>query len=59
MAFTLTIVYALSILLNAAPSYSAYNVARDYSGSGFFSEWDFYGNYGRLQPKILWLNDSY
>jgi hypothetical protein len=48
MTFLLTIVYTLFIILSyAAPSYyAAYNVARDYSGSTFFSQWDFYGNYG-------------
>jgi hypothetical protein len=45
MVLALTIVYLLFVF-NTVPSYAAYNIARDYSGSTFFSEWDFYGNYG-------------
>jgi len=48
MPLLTVIIYTLSIVLNAVPSYAAYNLARDYSGSSFFSQWDFYGNYDNL-----------
>jgi len=45
MASAMAILYTWFILSNAVLCYaSTYDVARDYSGSDFFSEWDFYGN---------------
>ena len=37
-----------STLFAAAPTYAAYNLLRDYSGTNFFVGWDFYGNYDNL-----------
>lgn len=36
------------IALSSLPSYAAYNLVRDHSGSNFFSGWDYYGTYDNL-----------
>ena len=56
MVLALTIVYLLFVF-NTVPSYAAYNIARDYSGSTFFSEWDFYGNYGQFIVTMFHAED--
>ena len=39
---------AAALLISSPHVLAAYNLVREYSGSGFFSGWDFYGNYDNL-----------
>ncbi|KAI0673184.1 concanavalin A-like lectin/glucanase domain-containing protein [Trametes maxima] len=64
---------AVAIALFAStPTLAAYNLVKEYSGSSFFSGWDFYGNYDNLtngdvnwvdqtnatQSKLAYVNDA-
>jgi hypothetical protein len=45
--------------LTSLPSHGAYNIARDYSGSSFFSDWDFYGTYDNLtNGDVIYLDQA-
>ena len=39
---------AAALLIPTPHALAAYNLVREYSGSSFFSGWDFYGNYDNL-----------
>ncbi|KAI8996256.1 concanavalin A-like lectin/glucanase domain-containing protein [Trametes punicea] len=61
-----------AVLFTSAPAFAAYNLVKEYSGSNFFSGWDFYGNYDNLtsgdvnwvdqanatQSKLAYVNDA-
>ena len=48
-----------SILFATTPAYAAYNLIRDYSGTNFFTGWEFYGNYDNLTNGTSLLSPRY
>ncbi|KAI0746933.1 concanavalin A-like lectin/glucanase domain-containing protein [Daedaleopsis nitida] len=58
LARSLTFVMAVSFAASATPA-TAYNIARDFSGSHFFDGWDYYGSWDNLTlSKVWWLNEA-
>ena len=41
-------VAAAALLASSTPAFAAYNLVKEYSGTSFFSGWDFYGSYDNL-----------
>ncbi|TBU31022.1 concanavalin A-like lectin/glucanase domain-containing protein [Dichomitus squalens] len=51
---------ALAALLSSAPgALATYTLVREYSGSSFFTGWDFYGNYDNLtNGDVTWVTQA-
>ncbi|KAI1787368.1 concanavalin A-like lectin/glucanase domain-containing protein [Ganoderma leucocontextum] len=50
---------AAALLISTPHVLAAYNLVREYSGSSFFSGWDFYGNYDNLtNGDVNWVTQA-
>ncbi|KAI0354210.1 hypothetical protein OH77DRAFT_1405538 [Trametes cingulata] len=48
-----------AVILASTPAFAAYNLVKEYSGSDFFSGWDFYGNYDNLTSgDVIWVDQA-
>ncbi|KAI0830328.1 concanavalin A-like lectin/glucanase domain-containing protein [Trametes gibbosa] len=55
----ITTTAAAVALIASTPAFAAYNLVKEYSGSNFFSEWDFYGSYDNLTSgDVIWVTKA-
>ncbi|KAI0772345.1 concanavalin A-like lectin/glucanase domain-containing protein [Trametes elegans] len=52
-------VAAAALLASSMPAFAAYNLVKEYSGTSFFSGWDFYGSYDNLtNGDVVWVDQA-